>query len=416
VYLPRPSGRRLAPLLRQVGPGLVVAATGVGAGDLIAAGKAGATFGLTILWAVVAGAGLKLVLAEGVARWQLATGTTLLEGWFRHLGAVTRAYFFAYLAVWSLVVGAALMSACGLAAHALVPALSVRAWAALHGLAAFALVWFEGYAAMEKLMKVAVGAMFVTIVGSAVLAPPPLAPALGGLLVPRIPAGGAVLTAGVIGGVGGSLTLLSYSYWIREKGWRGRERLALVRLDLVVAYALTALFGLALVALGATVLLPRGVAVTGSGGALQLAAMLGARLGRPGELLFLVGFWAAVTTSVIGVWQGIPYLFADACRLAGVSASTDRLARTPAYRAHAAYLTFPPMLLLLLDRPVWMVVAYAALGSLFMPFLAATLLRLNTRRAHVGELVNRPMTNLALLACLALFAYLAIAELAGVGG
>lgn len=398
-------------MLRLVGPGIVVAATGVGAGDLVAAAKAGATFGLPVLWAVAAGACLKLVLAEGVARWQLATGTTLLEGWFRHLGAAVRVYFFAFLLVWSIVVAAALMSACGLAAHALMPELSVATWATIHGIAAFGLVWFEGYAAMEKAMKVAIGAMFVTIVGSALLAPPPLGAALSGLTLPRIPEGGAVLTAGVIGGVGGTLTLLSYSYWIREKGWHGRRWLAVARLDLLVAYSLTAVFGLALVTLGATVLLPRGVEITGSGGALQMAAMLGDRFGRSGELLFLIGFWAAVATSIVGVWQGVPYLFADAVRLAGLATDRDRLAASSAYRIFLTFITFPPMLLLLLDRPVWMVVAYAALGSLFMPFLAITLLILNNRASLLGELRSRAVANVSLVACVALFTYLAIVQL-----
>jgi Mn2+/Fe2+ NRAMP family transporter len=38
------------------GPGFVVAATGVGAGDLIAASVAGHRFGLAVLWVVLLGA------------------------------------------------------------------------------------------------------------------------------------------------------------------------------------------------------------------------------------------------------------------------------------------------------------------------------------------------------------------------
>ena len=71
---------------RIIGPGLVLAATGVGAGDLVAASVSGARYGFAIAWAAAVGALLKFVLTEGVARWQLATGTTLLEGWARHLG------------------------------------------------------------------------------------------------------------------------------------------------------------------------------------------------------------------------------------------------------------------------------------------------------------------------------------------
>ncbi|MHC4945103.1 MAG: Nramp family divalent metal transporter, partial [Planctomycetota bacterium] len=110
-------------LLRIVGPGVVVAATGVGAGegagDLVAAAKAGAVCGIAILWCAVLGGVLKYVLAEGVARWQLATGTTLLEGWVRTFGKPVQILFLIYLVIWTLMVSAALMSACGLAGHAL---------------------------------------------------------------------------------------------------------------------------------------------------------------------------------------------------------------------------------------------------------------------------------------------------------
>lgn len=68
-----------------LGPGLLVAATGVGAGDLAAA-FAGSGLGTAVLWAVLVGAFVKFVVTEGLARWQLATGETLLEGAVLHIG------------------------------------------------------------------------------------------------------------------------------------------------------------------------------------------------------------------------------------------------------------------------------------------------------------------------------------------
>ena len=50
----------------MIGPGLLVAATGVGAGDLATASIAGSKLGVTILWAVLLGAFLKFVLTEGL--------------------------------------------------------------------------------------------------------------------------------------------------------------------------------------------------------------------------------------------------------------------------------------------------------------------------------------------------------------
>src|SRR5215213_630910 len=78
---PMPAATRPGSLsfLKLAGPGLVVAATGIGSGDVVAATVGGARYGVVLLWAILAGAFFKFVLSEGIARWQLATGTTALE-------------------------------------------------------------------------------------------------------------------------------------------------------------------------------------------------------------------------------------------------------------------------------------------------------------------------------------------------
>jgi Mn2+/Fe2+ NRAMP family transporter len=413
--VPSPSPpHRPVELLRIIGPGLVVAATGVGAGDLVAAAKAGATYGLPVLWAVLVGSGLKFALAEGVARWQLSTGTTVLEGWVRLFGRPVQVLFLVYLLLWTFVVGGALMAATGLVAHALIPALPVAAWGVLHALAAFLFVWVGGYLAFEAAMKWAVGAMFVAIVGTAALQAPPLAETLAGLVVPRVPGGSTLLVLGMIGGVGGTVTLLSYNYWIRERGWEGPSWIRGVRLDLATGYVLTGLFGVALVVLAGEVLHPRGIRITGSAGVLEMAGVLGHRFGRAGELVLLAGFWAAVATSMFGVWQGVPYLFADYVALVrsrGRTAGAKISPRDRQYRWYLLFLTFPPMTLLAIGKPVWLVVGYAFAGALFMPFLAATLLAMNNRRREMGELRNGHLANAALVICLGLFLALLVVEL-----
>src|SRR5215210_5128868 len=78
--------------LKLAGPGLVVAATGIGSGDVVAATVGGARYGVILLWAIVVGAFFKYVLNEGIARWQLATGLTALEGWAEYLPAWVKIY------------------------------------------------------------------------------------------------------------------------------------------------------------------------------------------------------------------------------------------------------------------------------------------------------------------------------------
>ena len=225
--------------LRILGPGLAVAATGVGAGDLLAAMLAGAEFGEILLWVIAIGALLKFALNEGVARWQLATDTTVIEGWGDRIGVPFQIGFGVYLVLWSLIVAGGLMSACGVAAHALVPAVPIGAWGAVHSAAALILVWFGSYQRFETVMKALIALMVLTLLASVVLVGPDLAIVLRGLLVPTLPSGSAATILSLMGGVGGSVTILSYGYWIREKGWAGRPWLTTVRRDLAIGYSLT---------------------------------------------------------------------------------------------------------------------------------------------------------------------------------
>ena len=62
-------------VVRLIGPGLLVAAAGIGAGDIVSSTMAASAHGLQLLWVVALAAFLKSFLNEGIARWQLATDT-----------------------------------------------------------------------------------------------------------------------------------------------------------------------------------------------------------------------------------------------------------------------------------------------------------------------------------------------------
>jgi Mn2+/Fe2+ NRAMP family transporter len=397
-------------VLKIVGPGLAIAATGVGAGDLLAAMLAGAGFGTALVWVVIVGAVLKLGLNEGVARWQLATGTTLLEGWCRYLGWPMRAYFLIYLVVWSFIVAAGLMSACGVAAHALLPAVSIRVWAILQSLVALTLVALGRYGLFENIMKVLIGLMTATLLLSVVMVGIDPSSLLRGL-IPSLPKGSAAAVLSLMGGVGGSVTLLAYGYWIREKGWRGSGAISKARIDLTVGYFLTGLFGVAMLLLSAAVLgggegMPpgsEGLVACGDAVREATSTRYGANVGGAVATVFLVGIWGAVFTSTLGVWNGVPYLFADFLNALRGRYDADVDTRGFAYRGYLFFLAVPPMVLLFLDRPIWIIKLYTLTGGLFMPVLAATLLWLNSRRSKVGDLRNGGIAIATLVLALALF-------------
>ncbi len=392
-------------------PGLLVAATGVGAGDLATAAFTGNTLGLAVLWAVPVGALLKFGLTEGIARWQLATGTTLLQGCVAHLGRPFQAVFLFYLVAWSIFVGSALMAACGVAFHALFPVAGAAGgkvlWGMVHSVAGLGLVLAGGFRLFERVMAGCVALMFATVLISAARLQPDPMGLITGLTLPSIPAAGGAgvgWTVALIGGVGGTLTVLCYGYWIREHGRTSPAALDACRIDLAAGYTMTAIFGLAMVVIGSAMAVPE--AGTGAGLIATLGAHLEKTLGTGGSTLFLVGAWAAMFSSLLGVWQSVPLVFADFWTAAAGDDDTRRARRmAPSsllYRGYLFFLALAPAAALQFEfRELQR--AYAIVGAGFMPFLAIVLLLLNGRSALVGDAHRNRWRGSALLLLTLLF-------------
>ncbi|MCH6162301.1 Nramp family divalent metal transporter [Streptomyces marispadix] len=419
---------------KLVGPGIVVAATGVGAGDLVATLIAGSKYGYTLLWAAVIGCIVKIALAEATGRWHLATGRTIFDGW-RSLGPWTTVYFAVYVVVWGFVYGGTAMSSSGLPLEALFPGvLDLKGWAIITGLIGLVFVWFNRYAVFEKVMTVLIGIMFVVVVYVAIRVSPDIGASFAGL-APVLPDGSLFYTLGLIGGVGGTITMAAYGYWVNAKGWTDSSWMKMMRLDNRVAYITTGIFVVAMLIVGAELLHSTNIAIAeGDKGLADLDKVLEDRFGGFTSTLFLIGFFATSFTSLIGVWQGVSLMFADfverlrAARDAGSEgpkesegakegeddpvravAAGQRETSLP-FRAYLLWLTFPPMTLLWLDQPFALVVAYGVLGAFFMPFLALTLMWLLNSSRTPKQWRNGIVSNVMLFVSGMLFIVLCVQQ------
>jgi Mn2+/Fe2+ NRAMP family transporter len=417
---PAPSAPRKKPLLAIIGPGLLLAATGVGSGDLATASIVGGMLGVAVLWAVLVGALLKFVVTEGLARWQLASGDTLIEGAVRRYGRIVVWLFLPYLLLWSFFVGSAQMSASGITLHAMFPIFEDArngkiVFGILAGLAGLVLVLHGGYRTFQIAMRVCIGAMFAMTIVTAIVLWPGTGAILKGLFVPVIPRldrEAVVWTIALIGGIGGTLTVLCYGYWLREEGRTGTADLRTCRLDLGLSYVMTAIFGVAMVIVGTS------IQVDGEGTQLlvRLSDRLGQELGEWGRMLFLIGTFGTVFSSLLGVWQAVPYLFADCWQLlrgevrmdaSDTSARHTVDTRSKPYRVYLLLLATIPMIGLFTSfREVQKL--YTVIGALFFPILALALLIANGRWAQPA-FRNRPVTVIALIGVLVLFAWIGVA-------
>ncbi|HIM31986.1 MAG TPA: transmembrane Mn(2+) transporter, partial [Planctomycetes bacterium] len=67
-------------VLRRLGPGLIVAGSIVGSGELIATTRTGAEAGFTLLWLILLGCIIKVFVQVEFGRFAIVTGATTMEG------------------------------------------------------------------------------------------------------------------------------------------------------------------------------------------------------------------------------------------------------------------------------------------------------------------------------------------------
>jgi hypothetical protein len=115
-----------------------------------------------------------------------------------------------------------------------------------------------------------------------------------------------------------------------------------------------------------------------------------------------------VFSSLLGVWQAAPYLFAECWRL-GVRRDTNPVDMSaPTYRRFLIALAVVPMIGLFASfRDVQQI--YTFIGAYIFPTLALVLIVFNSRSAWVGaRFKNHPLTIVVLIGVLAFFTWLAI--------
>ena len=267
-----------------------------------------------------------------------------------------------------------------------------------------------GYELLKRVLAVCVGAMFAAVTLTAVLLRPNWTEVARGL-IPALPAGSGGWIVGLIGAIGGTMALISYGYWIREEARTGHEGLAACRFDLLLSYSVIGLFGVAVIIVGSRVQ----VSGQGAGLALLLADQLAWSLGPPGKWIFLIGFWAAVFSAMLGVWQSLPYLFADFLRLRRGPAKGERvetdLAGSRSYRCYLICQATAPLILLRWPVPQ-LQLAFGLTGAMLLPLLALTLLMMNNKTAWVGPGFRSGfLVNAVLAVALAFFGYMGIREI-----
>lgn len=412
--------------LRQIGPGLILAGSIVGTGELISTTALGAEQGYTLLWLILLSCVIKVFVQTELGRYAITHGKTTLAAFHTlpgpRLGTSWMGWLWLFMMLMTQAQIAAMEGLVGQAAHMAFPGASAKMagwagevkpqwgaflstrpeyiWATLTGLAAILLLLSGGYKRLEKItttMVALVTLMTVACVVGLAWTPYPIhaAELVSGFEF-SLPTAGVALAFATFGitGVGAS-ELFAYPYWCIEKGYarnagprsqddswayRARGWMRVMQLDAWFSMIVFTMATVAFYLLGAAVLKPQGLDPKGGEMIRTLAAMYVAPLGAWTRSVFLVGAWAVLFKTLYVATAANSRLTADFLDLAGLWKQASPKARDRTVRAFCVF--YPVLALVLyyaLREPKLLVKIGGYSQGLMLPLIAGATLYLCRR-------------------------------------
>jgi Mn2+/Fe2+ NRAMP family transporter len=391
--------------LRRIGPGMVLAASIVGSGELIATTTLGAENGYFALWIIVLSCLIKPVVQAEMGRYIIASGETGLAG-FNHVpGPRFKVNWVVWL--WAIMVlitmmqVGAMLGGVAQAMSLIVPGVTIKAWVLIFAVITLALLLGGGYDRVERfaVFKVALFTM-LTLMSAALLMRNPQYfswSALATGFTFQMPTKGFATAVAVFGitGVGAS-ELFMYPYWCVEKGyarftgardgspeWAARARgwIRVMHLDITASMVIYTVATLAFYLLGAGVLHGMGLVPKANDMIPVLSNIYTQTLGGWALWLFYAGAIVTLYGTVFASIAAQSRMYADMVRLMGGFASDDYAARVRYRNLFIVILVIIPVsLYLFFVSPVWMVTVGGIGQAAMLPVIGIGTLYLHHRR------------------------------------
>lgn len=329
--------------LAVIGPGIVVAGSVIGSGELINTPLQAAKFGFVLLWVVLLSCVIKYFLQVEIARHCMVHNRTTIQALNQIPGLKVRRtswpvllYIVGYFAALLTIVG--IIGALGGLMHSVWPlasssTTSIRIWAALNVLLAIGLLWQGWYRQLELMVMVLVGGFSISAaVGVFLVQGTPYRISMNEILSgltfsigpDRKAAAYAVIS--LMGALGVAANeLLMYPYWVLEKGYarelgdpasagwteRARRWIRVIWLDAGVTTLISTVVTVAFFLLGAAVLHRQHSVPEGLGVVDQISSVFTESYGEWSKGLFVVGAFCTLYSTLVVVAAATGRMAAD---------------------------------------------------------------------------------------------------------
>ncbi|GHC26459.1 manganese transporter [Kushneria pakistanensis] len=377
--------------LRALGPGAMVAACILGPGSITTLSVAGAEYGFSLLWAVMAASVVAFCFQRPVIRFTLATGMSAMEGIRQRMGRKWAITLYAALLLGAVAFQAGNFTGAALALNFLLPSIPILAWVGILALAALVMCWVGIYRLLENINRAIIALIVLSFVLTLALAGPhPGEVAATGFSF-RVPEGNYWLILALIATTLPPNTVMGLSAFIKRK-YKGDtttpldKRLALSRFDHTTNVVITGVVMVAILLCSAAALHPLG---TGVSGAADMAGQLTPVLGQYAGVLFSLGLWAA------GFSSGL-FNIAVQPPLLGEATGRNESARSTRSRSVMLLAALAPVVIVALfgSTPIELILTAQMINGLLLPAIVGSIWVLCNQRTLLGALTNTFKQNL----------------------
>lgn len=382
-------------------PGIFLLGFNLGTGSVTAMAKAGAEYGMVLLWTIVASCLCTFFMINLYGRYTLVTGETALEAFKKHIHPSVGIYFIAAL---TLGVCGSVMGVMGIVAEIcyewsktmIEGGIAPIYFAATFSALVFFIFWNGKTQFFERSLAVIVAIMSASfLINFFIMMPPPVDILKG--LIPTIPnvdadAGGGPLLviASMVGTTVFSGLFIIRTTLVKEAGWTLKDAKT-QRNDAIVSVSLMFIISAAIMAAAAGTLHAEGI---GLSNASQMIALLEPLAGPLAASIFAIGIISAGVSSQFPNILMLPWLICD-------YTGKERNMTLPRYRIMVFLISLLGLVVPLFGgRPVLVMILSQAFNAIILPATVLCIFYLCNQKKLMGEHKNTLVSNVILTAIL----------------
>ncbi len=378
--------------LRKIGPGAIVAAAFIGPGTVTTATISGASYGFTLLWAILFSVFATYILQEMSARLGLVAQMGVGEAIRVKLNKGVLRILATILVVSAILVGNAAYEAGNISGAALgvsisdasILGLSFNPAILIIGVIAFLILFSGTYKLIERALIIMVSIMGLVFILSAIILSPDLMQVAKGLFVPQIPDGGLLMVVGLIGTTVVPYNIFLHASFVKKK-WNNPEDLKMVRTDAFYSILIGGLITMSILIASAVV---NQHSDAGIHKITDMAVQLEPLLGSWATTFMSIGFLAAGLSSAITAPLAAAFASSE---LFGWGSSMKSIK----FRAiWIIILAIGIVFSLFGFRPTSVILFAQVANGLLLPIIASFLLWVMNDKTLLGKYVNTKYANI----------------------